>query len=171
MADKSEQLLTNTPDRKKEIRRLNGWMIPKKGENGEYYPVARYGRFIPFGYYQDPEDEYILIPIPDELDLLEQAKRYLFEYSYRSVAKWLSDRSGRYISHVGLQKRVKQEQLRRYRASSQRNYSKRYKEAKEAAEKLEARIGGKATRYFSKNSPEGREQQDEEENCTSDSNT
>ena len=158
MAKKSDQLLTNTPDRKKEIRRLNGWMIPKKGENGEYFPVARFGRFIPFGYYQDPEDKYILIPIPDELDLLEKAKRYLFEYSYRVVAKWLSDKSGRYISHVGLQKRVKQEQIRRCKAGSQRAYSQRYKEAKEAAERLEARIGGKATRYFSKNSPEERNQ-------------
>lgn len=170
MVKKSDQLLTNTRDRKTKIKRLNGWMIPKKGANGEYYPVARNGRYIPFGYYQDPEDEYILIPIPDELDLLEKAKRYLFEYSYRAVASWLSDRSGRYISHVGLQKRVKQEQIRRHKAARNLQYAKRLKKAQEAVEKLEGRIGGNATRYFSKDSPEGRRQQ-RRENSTSDSDS
>ena len=82
------------------------WKIPKRGLNGEYYPIVRVGRHIPFGYSQDEEDKDILQPIPDQLEMLEQAKKYLKEYSLRLVARWLTEQSGRYISHVGLNKRV-----------------------------------------------------------------
>ena len=73
------------------------WQIPLQGEKGEWYPVVRVGRHIPFGYKQDKEDEFLLIPIPEELELLEKAKLFLQDYSVRQVAKWLSDQSGRNI--------------------------------------------------------------------------
>ena len=59
------------------------------------------------------------------------------------MAAWLSEASGRYISHVGLFKRVKIEQKRKAAASIQRFYAERYKEAAEKAEKLEANRLGK----------------------------
>ena len=31
------------------------WKIPKKGLDGEWYPLVRVGRHIPFGYEQDSE--------------------------------------------------------------------------------------------------------------------
>ena len=70
--------------------------------------------------------------------MLEKAKKYLKQYSYRDVSNWLSEQSGRYISHVGLMKRVKLEQKRKREASNQRYLAQRYKEALEKAEKIEA---------------------------------
>jgi len=135
------------------------WRIPKRGVKGEWYPLIRVGRYIPFGYEQDADDEQLLQPIPFELELLEKAKLYLREYSLRLVANWLSTQSGRYISHVGLQKRVNIEQKRRNQGETHRVYAKRYKEASEKAKVLEeGRIGGKGTRSLDKD-------------CTSNSDT
>jgi hypothetical protein len=123
------------------------WQIPLRGENGEWYPIIRVGRHVPFGYRQDEEDIDLLIPIPEELELLEKAKLFLKDYSLRQVAKWLSDQSGRYISHVGLDKRVRIEEKRRRASSSYRKYAKRYQEASRKAEKIEKeRLGGRATK-------------------------
>ena len=121
------------------------WKLPKpQKEDGEWEwePIVRIGRFVPFGYRQDPDDCDILLPIPEELELFERAKKFLKQYSYREVAAWLSTQSERYISHVGLYKRVKIEQQRKNEASTQRYLAKRYKEALQKAEKLETqRLG------------------------------
>ena len=118
--------------------------VPEETEDGfNWQPVVRIGRTVPFGYEQDPTDLDVLQPIVDELELLERAKKYLRQYSYRDVANWLSEQSGRYISHVGLMKRVKLEQKRKRQASNQRYLAERYKEALQKAEKLEERIGGR----------------------------
>ena len=122
------------------------WKLPKPEKlDGEWKweSIVRVGRFIPFGYRQDTNDCDILQPIPEELELFEQAKKHLSQYSYREVAAWLSEISGRYISHVGLFKRVKIEQKRKAAASIQRFYAERYKEAAEKAEKLENNRLGK----------------------------
>lgn len=121
------------------------WKLPKPEKVGgewEWVPLVRLGRFLPFGYRQDPDDPDILLPVPEELELFEQAKKHLNQYSYREVSAWLSEVSGRYISHVGLFKRVKIEQKRKAAASIQRFYAERCKEAAEKAEKLEnTRLG------------------------------
>ena len=122
------------------------WKLPKPEKvNGEWewLPLVRIGRFLPFGYRQDPNDSDILLPIPEELELFEQAKKHLGQYSYREVSAWLSETSGRYISHVGLFKRVKIEQKRKAATSIQRFYAEKYKEAAEKAEKLESNRLGK----------------------------
>ena len=121
------------------------WKLPKPvAVDGEYewQPVVRVGRHVPFGYRQDPDDCDILLPIPEELELFEKAKKFIKQYSYREVAAWLSTQSGKYISHVGLYKRVKIEQQRKNEASTQRYLAQRYKEALQKAEKLETqRLG------------------------------
>lgn len=130
----------------------NTWKLPSppEGEIYEWHPVVRVGRHIPFGYKQDPEDLDILLPIPEELDLFEEAKKHLKQYSYRDVAAWLSEASGRYLSHVGLMKRVQIESKRKKEATNQRQPAKKYKEALQKAEKLEAqRLGGKSLRTIS----------------------
>ena len=125
------------------------WKIPKKGVNGEYYPIVRVGRHIPFGYYQDKEDKNVLIPIPSELELLETAKKYLKEYSLRMVANWLTEQSWRYISHEGLKKRISNEYKRRQKANTHLMYARRYKEDSEKARKLqENMLGGSKTRLY-----------------------
>ena len=121
------------------------WKLPKPVEvDGEYewQPVVRVGTHVPFGYRQDPDDCDILLPIPKELELFEKAKKFIKQYSYREVSAWLSTQSGKYISHVGLYKRVKIEQQRKNEASTQRYLAQRYKEALQKAEKLETqRLG------------------------------
>jgi hypothetical protein len=126
------------------------WKLPKPERlDGEYhyFPVVRAGRTIPFGYEVDPEDDKLLQPITRELDLLEQAKKHLKQYSLRAVADWLSHESGRSISHVGLRARIKIEQRRKTEAAHARYFAHKYKEALAKAEKLESqRIGGSRTR-------------------------
>tara|TARA_R110000803_G_scaffold24026_3_gene58455 strand:+ start:775 stop:1185 length:411 start_codon:yes stop_codon:yes gene_type:complete len=128
------------------------WALPapKPDEKFEWRKVVRVGRIVPFGYRQDPDDCDILLPIPEELDLLEEAKKYLKQYSYRDVSSWLTEQSGKYISHVGLMKRVKIERKRQREASNQRYLAEKYKTALEKAQKLEAeRLGGRETRAYS----------------------
>jgi len=126
------------------------WKLPAPEKSGGEYiwhPVVRVGRTVPFGYKQDPNDKDILLPIEEELELLEQAKKHLKKYSLRDVANWLSEASGRYISHVGLKTRIESEQKRQREASLQRYFAERYKAALRKAEELEnQRIGAKTKR-------------------------
>lgn len=123
------------------------WKLPPPEDNGDeyvWYPVVRVGRTIPFGYEQDQEDQDILLPVPEELELLEEAKKYLKRYSSREVAAWLSEQSGRYISHTGLLDRVKLEARRKTQVADARYWAERYREAAEKADKLEKqRIGAR----------------------------
>ena len=122
------------------MRTNKTWTLPKPEViGGEYVwkPVVRVGRHVPFGYRQDPDDCDILLPIPEELELFEKAKEFLKYYSYREVSAWLSTQSGRYISHVGLYKRVKIEQRRKTAASIKRKLAKRLEETLSEIEKLE----------------------------------
>jgi hypothetical protein len=71
----------------------------------ELKKIPRKSRVIPFGYSIDDTGK-ILIPIESELLALEEAKNYLKTCSYREVAKWLTTKAQRYISYVGLKKRI-----------------------------------------------------------------
>ena len=135
------------------------WKLPKPQKvdgEWEWVPLVRIGRSVPFGYRQDPDDADILLPIPEQLELFELAKKHLKQYSYREVAAWLSETSGRYLSHVGLYKRVKLEHKRKEAASIQRFYAQRYKEAAEKAEKLEEQRLGKRRRVDDTSNSEAR---------------
>ena len=128
------------------MKTSKNWKLPKPEEvdgNYNWKPVVRVGRTIPFGYVQSEEDRDLLIPVPKELELLEKAKKFIRQYSYRKVADWLATESGRDISHVGLMKRIKIEQKRKSNASAQSYLAQRYKEALQKAKKLsKERIGG-----------------------------
>ena len=67
--------------------------------------IKRKARTIPFGYKLAEDTDYIE-PIESELEALEEAKKFLKTCSYREVAIWLTRKTGRYISYVGLRKRV-----------------------------------------------------------------
>ena len=67
--------------------------------------IKRKARIIPFGYKIDDTGNY-LVPIESELEALEQAKNYLKTCSLRETARWVHRKTGRYISHVGLKKRL-----------------------------------------------------------------
>ena len=68
--------------------------------------LKKIARIVPFGYKESEERGY-LDSIPEEIEALDQAKNYLKTCSYREVSQWLHRKTGRYISHVGLRKRIK----------------------------------------------------------------
>ena len=113
-------------------------------DDNEWMPIPRIARTVPFGYELDPEDNNLLKPIKIELDLLEQARKYIKQYSYREVANWLSKNSGRDISHVGLMKRLKNERKRQNQAISLRRWADYAQKAIQKAEEIEeSRTGAK----------------------------
>ena len=67
--------------------------------------IKRRARTIPFGFKQSNDPDYIE-PVKEELEALDQAKEYLKTCSLRETARWLHRKTGRYISHVGLRKRI-----------------------------------------------------------------
>ena len=128
-------------------RSLGTWKLPQPTDlkdDNEWMPIPRIARTIPFGYELDPEDKNLLKPVKIELDLLEQARKYIKQYSYREVANWLSKNSGRDISHVGLMKRLKNERKRQNQAISLRRWADYAQKAIQKAEEIEeSRTGAK----------------------------
>ena len=113
-------------------------------DDNEWLMIPKISRTIPFGYEAHEQDEDILVPVIEELEALELAKEYLREYSYREVAGWLSDRTGREISHIGLRKRIQKEKQRKSKAATYKTWLKNYKKALEKLEEIESkRIGAK----------------------------
>ena len=100
---------------------------------------------IPFGYEVDPDDADFLLPIKNELDALEQAKAHLKQYSYREVANWLSKETGRYISHMGLKKRIQVERRRKKSTTIKRELARRLKKTIQEIEKAETSRTGSYT--------------------------
>ena len=126
-------------------RTAGRWKLPQPTdikEENEWGQIPRIARTVPFGYKQNEEDPDILDPIPTELDLLEKARAYTNQYSYREVANWLSTNSGRYISHVGLRKRLQHERKRKNQAKSIRQWAEYAEKAIAKAQKIEAQRTG-----------------------------
>ena len=67
--------------------------------------IKKRARTIPFGFKQSNDPNY-LEPVKEELDALRQAEEYSKTCSLRETAQWLHRKTGRYISHVGLKKRL-----------------------------------------------------------------
>jgi hypothetical protein len=129
-------------------RSIGKWKLPQPTdikEEKEWVQIPRIARTVPFGYKLNEEDSDLLDPIPTELDLLEKARQYVKQYSYREVANWLSTNSGRYISHVGLRKRLGNEKQRKNQAASLRKWAEYAEKAIAKAKALEEeRTGAKA---------------------------
>ena len=127
-------------------RDLGYWTLPKHDvEVKEWNRIPRVARTIPFGYEVDPDDADFLLPIKEELDALEQAKRHLQQYSYREVATWLSKETGRYISHAGLKKRIQVERRRKKSTTIKRELARRLKKTLQEIEKAETSRTGSYT--------------------------
>ena len=130
-------------------RSLGRWELPQPldiKDETEWTPIPRIARTIPFGYIQDEKDPDLLQPVQNELDKLEMARDYLKQYSFREVANWLSTQTGRYISHVGLRKRVENDRQRKNQARSIRKWAEYAEKAIAKAKKIETqRTGAKET--------------------------
>lgn len=58
---------------------------------------------IPYGYMASDEDPCVLIPNPEMLPFIEEAMDYLDQgFSTRRVSEWLTEKSGKKISHQGI---------------------------------------------------------------------
>ena len=129
-------------------RSIGKWELPQPvdiKDEQEWVQIPRIARTVPFGYQENEEDPDILDPVKLELDLLEEARKHVKRYSYREVAAWLSSRSDRYISHVGLRKRLENERQRKNEARSLRQWAEFAEAALKKAEALEEkRTGAKA---------------------------
>ena len=96
-------------------------------------------------YEKNEEDPDILNPIPFELEAIEMARKYVKQYSFRQVANWVTQKTGREISHVGLRKRLMHEQQRKNKARTLKRWSEYAQKAIEKAKAIEeSRIGAKA---------------------------
>tara|TARA_R110000744_G_scaffold135419_2_gene244817 strand:- start:592 stop:996 length:405 start_codon:yes stop_codon:yes gene_type:complete len=128
---------------------IGKWNLPQPTdikEENEWVQIPRIARTVPFGYKVNEEDSRILDPISTELDLLEKARDYINQYSYREVSNWISTNTDRYISHVGLRKRLQNERQRKNKAKSLRQWAKYAEAAISKAQVLEEkRTGAKET--------------------------
>ena len=79
--------------------------------------IKKRARTIPFGFKQSQDPEYIE-PVREELDALRQAREYSKTCSLRETASWLHRKTGRYISHVGLKKRIERSSTSETKESS-----------------------------------------------------
>jgi len=116
------------------------WELPKphKGEEKEWHVIVRMSNnTIPFGYRLHEENPSLLEPIPLELEALELAKRHLKQYSLVDVSRWLEKQTGRYISAMGLKKRVDIDNKRKRSSVIKRRLAKRLEETLHEIEKLE----------------------------------
>ena len=131
-------------------RSLGKWKLPqptdlKNEEQTEWIQIPRIARTIPFGYKLNEEDSELLDPISYELEAIELARKYVNQYSYRQVANWLTTKTGREISHIGLRKRLLHERQRKNKARTLKRWSEYAQKAIEKAKAIEeSRIGAKA---------------------------
>ena len=131
-------------------RSLGSWKLPqptdlKDEEQKEWVQIPRIARIVPYGYKLNEEDKDLLDPIPYELEAIELARKYSKQYSYRQIANWLTKKTGREISHVGLRKRLMHEQQRKNKARTLRKWSEYAEKAIEKAKTIEEeRTGAKA---------------------------
>ena len=131
-------------------RSVGKWKLPqptdlKDEEEKEWIQIPRIARTVPFGYVINKEDSELLDPVPYELEALELARKHVKQFSYREVANWLTTKTGRDISHVGLRKRLMHEQQRKNKARTLRKWSEYAQKAIEKAKTIEeSRVGAKA---------------------------
>ena len=131
-------------------RSLGKWKLPqptdlKDEDQKEWIQIPRIARTVPFGYKVNQDDKELLDPIPYELEALELARKYIKQYSLRQVANWLTTKTSRQISHIGLRKRLLHERQRKNKARTLKRWSEYAQKAIEKAKAIEeGRVGAKA---------------------------
>ena len=131
-------------------RSLGKWKLPqptdlKDEDQKEWIQIPRIARTVPFGYKVNEDDKELLDPIPYELEALELARKYIKQYSLRQVANWLTTKTSRQISHIGLRKRLLHERQRKNKARTLKRWSEYAQKAIEKAKAIEeGRVGARA---------------------------
>ena len=131
-------------------RSLGKWKLPqptdlKDEDEKEWVQIPRIARTIPFGYVINKEESELLDPVPYELEAIELARKYVKQYSLRQVANWLTTKTGREISHIGLRKRLMHEKQRKNKARTLKRWSEYAEKAIQKAKAIEEeRVGARA---------------------------
>jgi len=131
-------------------RSLGKWKLPqptdlKDEDETEWIQIPRIARTIPFGYKVNDNDAELLDPVPYELEAIELARKHIKQYSFRQVANWITTKTGREISHVGLRKRLMHEKQRKDKARTLKRWSEYAEKAIQKAKEIEeGRVGAKA---------------------------
>ena len=131
-------------------RSLGKWKLPqptdlKDEDETEWIQIPRIARIVPFGYKVNEKDSELLDPIAYELEAIELARKHVKQYSFRQVANWLTTKTGREISHVGLRKRLMHEQQRKNKARTLKRWSEYAAKAIQKAKAIEEeRVGARA---------------------------
>lgn len=112
-----------------------------------WVPIPKLSSTIPFGYEQDPDDPTMLLPVPVELFALQKVKvnQYVKRFGLRDTADWLSQATGRRISHVGLRKRLENERRAKSRRNGSGTGASKLRKALEKAEAYEGKVKGLQT--------------------------
>ena len=132
-------------------RSLGKWKLPqptdlKDEDETEWIQIPRIARIVPFGYKVNENDSELLDPIAYELEAIELARKHVKQYSFRQVANWLTTKTGREISHVGLRKRLMNERRRKDKVKSIRQWAEYAQKAIDKAQEIETqRTGANAT--------------------------
>ena len=129
-------------------RSLGKWKLPQPTDmkdDSEWLQIPRMARTIPFGYKQNEDDREILDPIELELEALELASKHIKQYSYREVANWLTTKTGRTISQVGLRKRLANEQQRKNKVKTLKIWADYVTKTIEKAKAIETQRTGART--------------------------
>lgn len=117
---------------------------------GDWKPIPKVAKTVPFGYEVKEEDPTVLYPVVLELEALEKAKHYRNSgYSLREVAEWLESVTGRSITHMGLDKRIKSDRSKRSKIATLREWATRYKEAIQKAYEHDQKYYGEVDIYKS----------------------
>ena len=131
-------------------RSLGKWKLPqptdlKDEDQKDWIQIPRIARTVPFGYKINEDDNELLDPIPYELEAIELSRKYIKQYSLRQVANWLTTKTGRQISHIGLRKRLMHERQRKNKARTLKRWSEYAEKAIQKAKAIEeGRIGARA---------------------------
>lgn len=103
----------------------------------KYDPIRLFGINVQWGYERDPTNKNMLLPIDEQLDALAEAKKYLKTCSIRDVAAWLTERTGRPISHTALHRRIQTDERRRRRDAGKKAWRTRFVKEHTATEAKE----------------------------------
>lgn len=109
----------------------------KKWERIPHLAINR--SVVPFGYVVDPDDPDWLLPVENDLALLEQAKKHIRKYSYEAVANWMSTHATKRITGQTLKKRIEVDRKRKRLSAIKRFYAKRLETILWQIEELERR--------------------------------
>ena len=87
--------------------------------------------------YKLSECKNFLVPIPEQLDKLQEAKEYVKQHSYDTVARWLTAVTGRKIGYNELYDRINNGRARQKRAAKLRAWAICFRKSIEAAQQIE----------------------------------